>query len=410
MRFSFSTNRFKNTSRWIGHFHSQNPADIEPNADIPSVQRSIGPDCTVYDALRSSIELLQKQSIPEPVESALHLLSFALNLNWETGYRQLRAIMEMTPPPHNRVQPIASPAHNLAQQALTSEQSTSYNSMLERRLQHEPIQYIIGKWDFHHLMGIMIRKPMLCPRPETEELVELVSGDIRRLIKERALDNGNVNENKIRILDVGAGTGAIGIALAYQYPWDVQVVALDVLEEAVELSNHNAEKFLSPLISNEKSDEQIDVRSLYNAMLCSAKDFTNFSTAAERQDHQKQRHTMGFDIVVSNPPYIPLGDMDGLSMDVLQYESREALCGGHDGLDIIRDIIQRLPEWTSCSNDKESSSQMRYCWMEVDDSHPRLLEKWLAPGSAEAKLYGVEYCECQKDFCGRDRFVKFRVL
>jgi release factor glutamine methyltransferase len=282
--------------------------------------------------------------------------------------------------------------------------------MLERRLQYEPIQYIIGKWDFHHLTGLIIKKPMLCPRPETEELVELVLADVRRLIKERALDNENNKRDKIRILDVGAGTGAIGIALAYQYPKHVQVVALDVLAEAVDLSTRNAEMFLSPLVANDKSEEQIDVRSLYHVIHCSAKDFTNSPTVAGCQDQEKQRQRMGFDIVVSNPPYIPSGDMDGLSIDVLQYESREALCGGNDGLDIVRDIIQRLPEWMSCSNLNEALSQTRHCWMEVDDSHPRLLEKWLAPGSEESKLYGVEYCECLKDFCGRDRFVRFRIL
>jgi release factor glutamine methyltransferase len=114
---------------------------------------------------------------------------------------------------------------------------------------------------------------------------------------------------------------------------------------------------------------------------------------------------MNFDIVVSNPPYIPSSDMDGLSLDVLEYESREALCGGNDGLDIVRHIIHRLPEWMS-----STSSRVKLCWMEVDDSHPKLLETLLAPGSMESKNYGVEWCESRQDFCGRDRFVRFRVV
>jgi release factor glutamine methyltransferase len=88
---------------------------------------------------------------------------------------------------------------------------------------------------------------------------------------------------------------------------------------------------------------------------------------------------MNFDIVVSNPPYIPAIDMESLTMDVLKYESHEALCGGNDGLDIIRVIVQRLPEWM-----KGAKSRQKYCWLEVDDSHPRLLEKWLFPGSDES--------------------------
>jgi release factor glutamine methyltransferase len=71
---------------------------------------------------------------------------------------------------------------------------------------------------------------------------------------------------------------------------------------------------------------------------------------------------MDFDIVVSNPPYIPAKDMDMLSKDVVGYESDRALCGGEDGLDIIRHIVHRLPEWTNGN-----------CWLEVDDSHPSLI-------------------------------------
>ena len=114
---------------------------------------------------------------------------------------------------------------------------------------------------------------------------------------------------------------------------------------------------------------------------------------------------MEFDIVVSNPPSIPSNDMDSLSSDVLEYESHEALCGGLDGLDVIRTIIKRLPEWMEAG-----SSKQKYCWIEVDHSHPALLENWLAAGSEESTKFRVEYCESQKDFCSKDRFVKLRVL
>ena len=382
----------------LRYFHSHNPADIVPTEHKQSCQQTINPGCTVSEAMQSTIKLFAEQSVPEPIESALHLLSFALDLSWESGYRELRHVMEMELSKRNT----STITTHLGQQSLTTKQITLFNSLLERRCQHEPIQYIIGKWDFHMLSGLLIRKPMLCPRPETEELVELVSKDVQRLIDERSIhDNEGQISNRIRILDVGAGTGAIGIALAKQYPNDVQVLALDILPAAVNLSNENAVKFLSPLVNQDVDTKEDGIHYLYHAMLCSAEEFTNYPATQD----EKQKYNMEFDIVVSNPPYIPSSDMETLSLDVLQYESHKALCGGNDGLDIIRVIVERLPEWMS-----GGASMHRHCWLEVDDSHPQIIKQWLARGSEESSRLRVEYCESAKDFCGRDRFVKLRIL
>ena len=59
---------------------------------------------------------------------------------------------------------------------------------------------------------------------------------------------------------------------------------------------------------------------------------------------------------------------------------------------------------------KGSNSRQKYCWMEVDDSHPKLIEKWLLPESDESIRLGVEYCEGRQDLYGRERFVKLKVL
>mmetsp|Transcript_17692 Transcript_17692/g.35418 ORF Transcript_17692/g.35418 Transcript_17692/m.35418 type:complete len:430 (+) Transcript_17692:101-1390(+) len=331
------------------------------------------PDITIQTALNDAVKALERKLVPEPEESALHLLSHSLDLSWENGHRELREILRL-PSTSNSM---------LANQLMSDEQSNTFQSLLGRRINLEPLQYIIGQWDFHDLVGLKIKEPMLCPRPETEELVEFVLEEVSELIRNR----GSTNE-RIRILDVGCGTGAIGLAIANRYRDEVQVLALDVLPEAVELSNDNAKRFLANHVGEKKGHK---LNTIYKAILCSADDYTN--------TQEGEVYKMGFDIVVSNPPYIPTKDMTTLSEDVSRYESDKALCGGDDGLDIIRHIVKRLPEWTTGN-----------CWLEVDDSHPSLIADWLSPGSLESARFGVECVSTYKDFCGRDRFVKLRVL
>ena len=204
---------------------------------------------------------------------------------------------------------------------------------------------------------IKCRSPILCPRPETEELVEYMCADIKNMdiIKSR------------RILDIGSGTGAIGLAIAREFP-DASVIAIDKSEQAVKLSNENA-KFLGL------------EESRYVARCSTAKDF-------------KVKEIEKFDFIVSNPPYIPLNDMSTLTTDVVGFEDFDALCGGGDGLDVVRDIVSNMPNLVKPGG---------YCWMEVDTSHPALIRQWLERNDT------IEFVEYRKDFCNRDRFVKLRL-
>jgi release factor glutamine methyltransferase len=104
-----------------------------------------------------------------------------------------------------------------------------------------------------------------------------------------------------------------------------------------------------------------------------------------------------FDIVVSNPPYIPQTDRGSLSTDVIDFESETALFGGEDGMDVIRTIIRQLSSWCNSG---------AVCWMEVDPTHPKKIEEWLRK-SPDLK---VHFESSYKDLFGKDRFVKLSLM
>ena len=273
----------------------------------------------------------------EAESSVVHLMAHVLDLDWNTGYRDLQQVLRSN--------------SSLGQRRLTDPELVQWNELIQRRQQHEPLQYLVGQWDFFQHV-FTIRPPLLCPRPETEELVELV---MREELSCR------------RVLDVGCGTGCIGISLAAAK--GCSVVALDVDPVAVQVSRENADRILED-------------PSLYEVLLMSAADYATSEP---------------FDVVVSNPPYIPEADMASLDETVAGYESEGALCGGVDGLDVVRTIVAQLPAWTKSG---------AVCWMEVDPTHPAMIRDWL--GAAPDPE--VEFVESRKDMFGRDRFVKLRVL
>jgi release factor glutamine methyltransferase len=300
---------------------------------------------TVQETIEKSTSFLERANAPEPESSVTHLLAHALGLSWETGFVQLRHV---------------SSDDELSKRILSNKESSLFSEMLHRRVKQEPLQYILGKWAFLDFM-FMIRPPLLCPRPETEELVLKAANDATRM---------SSGENTLQILDVGCGTGAIGVSLAAMLPETTQVVAIDVEPIAVSTSNDNARAILGSDCNR------------YQAVLCGAKDFVNEGAS--------------FDLIVSNPPYIPKHDMITLSDDVVKFESAQALCGGTDGMDVIREIILQAPHWSRPGG---------IIWMEVDPTHPKLLQEWL---DSEVTL-GVELDSVCQDLYGRDRFVKLIV-
>jgi release factor glutamine methyltransferase len=202
----------------------------------------------------------------------------------------LLQVLKRKDPDRNRAWLIAHEDEPLAPDA-----AAVLRALVKRRRTGEPIQYITGETEFYGL-DFRVNRDVLIPRPETEHLVE----------KAIALAAGFVRP---RIVDVGAGSGAIAVALAAKLPV-AQMTATEISASALAVARENAER-------NGVAER---VRFLEGDLLA--------PVAGER-----------FDLVVSNPPYVPEGDRDTLSVEVRDYEPAQALFAGADGLAIYRRLI-----------------------------------------------------------------------
>lgn len=178
-------------------------------------------------------------------------------------------------------------------------QQACYEALLERRLQGEPVAYILGEREFFGLK-FKVTPATLIPRPDTELLVELA---LQRMPQDKAC----------RVLDLGTGSGAIAISMAHARP-DTKVVAVDASEAALQVARENAERLGVRNISFLHGD-------WFSALV-------------------GQR----FDLIVSNPPYVAAGDAHLAQGDV-RHEPLSALSSGTDGLDDIRKIVGQAGEF-----------------------------------------------------------------
>ena len=182
---------------------------------------------------------------------------------------------------------------------LTDDQQQDFYVLLQRRLNGEPIAYILGVREFYGL-PLKVTPATLIPRPDTETLVDA------------ALEKIPVND-PWHILDLGTGTGAVALAIAKQRPKS-NVIGVDASAEALVVAIENAQSL-----------------GLTNAHFLKSDWFS---------DLVGQR----FEVIVSNPPYIAEGDSH-LTQGDLRFEPRSALVSGVDGLDDIRRIIQDAPNY-----------------------------------------------------------------
>jgi len=190
---------------------------------------------------------------------------------------------------------------------LNSFQKKRLSQMQQRRHNGEPLQYIIGSTRFLDF-DLDVDDGVLIPRPETELLVDAVLKEVATRSKD-----------DLWILDLGTGSGNIAISLASYLPQS-HVMALDISSKAIALAAKNARQ------------HGVSNRIVFKNM-CLLR-FLNTGFA----------DTKKFDIIVSNPPYIAVDHLSSLPKDV-QYEPREALAAGVQGLDFIRPIIERAGRW-----------------------------------------------------------------
>lgn len=183
------------------------------------------------------------------------------------------------------------------QQEVTEEEEVFVKGIFQQLAAHKPAQYIIGKADFYG-MPLTVDERVLIPRPETEELVELILAENP--------------ETNLSVLDIGTGSGAIALALAKNRP-DWSVTAADISQDALDVASENA-KNQNLQIFLKKSD-------------C-------FTEISEK-----------YDIIVSNPPYISREDESEVGLNVFHSEPHLALFADEDGLAIYRRIAEDATDY-----------------------------------------------------------------
>ena len=178
---------------------------------------------------------------------------------------------------------------------ITKNQFEIFNRLLTRRLNNEPIAYIINKKEFRS-NNLYVAKNSLIPRPETELLIDPIISIFKR--------------RKLYFLDAGIGTGCIIFSILNELKYS-KGVGIDICNKAISVAKINLKNF-------------------------------KFSQRVKIQNRSiDQIFNKKFDLVVSNPPYVVKREINQLSDDIKKFEPKKALNGGNDGLDVIRKVIYK---------------------------------------------------------------------
>jgi len=230
---------------------------------------------TVLEVLQSTTAYFQKRNIDSPRLNAEHLLAHVL------GRKRMELYLDFDG-------------------GLRESQLAPLRELVKRRGLREPLQHLLGTVEF---CGRSFRcdKRALVPRPETEQLVELLISHLKSDI------------SYSRMVDVGTGSGVIGLTLAAEFP-KAEIVGADISEDALVLARENAERL----------GLRDRVRFLRSNLLESVQP--------------------GFDVIVANLPYVSTEDRANLSREVL-HDPEVALFAGARGDELVRQLIAQVPSW-----------------------------------------------------------------
>ena len=228
-----------------------------------------------------------------------------------------------------------------AKDDLNPDTQKRFEQLVTKRLGGIPVAYLTGQQEFWSL-PIKVTVDTLIPRPETELLVELAL--------EKIPEHGSFS-----VVDIGTGSGAIAIAIASERE-NASVIASDSSAPAIEVAKRNA---------NQLELDNIEIV-----------EGATFEPLADKK----------FDLIVSNPPYIP-GNDPHLAQGDVRFEPRGALAAGHDGLDVIRLIVEQAKDYL-----------VPHGWLMIEHGYDQ--------ESAVTKLFeraGFEEVECYRDLAGQPR-------
>jgi release factor glutamine methyltransferase len=226
---------------------------------------------TVLEVLQSSTDYFKKRGIESPRLNAEHLLAFTLKR------KRIELYLEF-------------------ERTLTEAELAPLRELVRQRGQGEPLQHLLGTVEFAGRMFVCDKRALV-PRPETEQLVELLYS--------------RIENRESKIFDVGTGSGVIALSLAAKFP-DAKVTATDVSNDALALARENAERLgLTSRVEFLRGDLLIPV-------------------------------THAYDVIVANLPYVAEADRGTLSREVL-HDPEIALFGGPRGDEIVRKLIETAP-------------------------------------------------------------------
>jgi release factor glutamine methyltransferase len=236
---------------------------------------------TVRELMKSAMEHLQRKGFEDVRLNVELLLAHALDL------QRIQLYLHFDRP-------------------LTSEELTNFRSLYERRLKREPVQYIIGSTNF---MGLhfAVDSRVLIPRPETETLIE----------QTMLLCQRYPSTKTIQVLEVGTGSGNIAVSIA-KYIKHAHVTAIDISRDALDVAEMNARM------------HSVDSQILFS-----------LTDIFDSTDELFQKR---FDLLVSNPPYIPKDEWEQLQTEVRDFEPSMALTDGKNGLQFYYRLISLIPD------------------------------------------------------------------